>query len=453
MALPTLDPASADILLRDALCDRVAGVMFGSALGDTIGLYTEFLSAAAALEAYPSRTFTLVPSPTPFKFDMHRASKPAAHWTDDTDHALLLLLAFLHTAEAPSPTHNPLPTQQALAARLRIWVQQGLRPLETMPLGLGRLVGTVVASKDFETEPARVARECWEKTGKTVAPNGSLMRTHPLGLMCMFRDEEEAFTLAADMSIVTHADPRCVLACVVGTALVRAVARGEVREEKDVDRVVERARTWFAGYSSDRIDADELLQHINPASFEALKLDDPPSIGYVYKTLGSGLLLLRLAMRRLAEAKRSLLTKSKLFEELITELVMCGGDADTNACFAGALVGGYLGYGYLPDHWKHGLTHGEWLMSKSDALCLVLGLKDGHYHGQQDKDTHLDGGKGHISQDEMEGRWMVLQSGVAKKMEDHAKANATKVTKGKANSGWSVSLPWQGKTTGDRSGR
>jgi len=309
-----------------------------------------------------------------------------------------------------------------------------------MPLGLGRLVGTVVATKAFDVEPERVAREHWEKTGKKAAPNGSLMRTHPLGLVCLLREEEEAFVLAANMSRVTHADPRCVLACVIGTGLVRGVARGEAVTEEDVDGVVERAREWFVGQGGE-VDRAELEGYIKPESLAALKLDDSAAIGYVYKTLGSGLLLLRLAMRRVEESGGSLLVRSKLFEELITDLIMCGGDADTNACFAGALVGGYLGYGLLPDHWKHGLKHEEWFLNKAEALCKVLGIQGGQYDGQEDKDTHLDGGKGHISQAEMEGRWMVLQSSVAAKMEEHSKANATKI-KGK---GWSVSLPWQGK--------
>jgi len=443
--LPSLPAASTSALLRSALQDRVVGSLVGSALGDTIGLYTAFLSAAAALEAYPSRTFTLVPplGPTPAKFDLHRGSKPPAHWTDDTDHALLLLLAFLQTASTESPEQPPLPTQTALAARLRVWVQQGFRPLETMPLGLGRLVGSVVATKGFEVEPERIAREHWEKTGKKAAPNGSLMRTHPLGLMCLWRGEEEAFALAAEISRVTHVDARCVVACVIATGLVRGIVRGEVADEEAVDELITRGGEW-AVQQGEEVDVEELGRHVQCQNLEELKLDESTAIGYVYKALGSGVLLLRLAMRKIAESRGSLLVRSRLFEELVTDLIMCGGDADTNACFAAALLGAFLGYGALPDHWSHGLTHEEWFLGKAEALCQVLGVKDGRYVGQEDKDTHPDGGKPHIPQDEMEGRWMVLQSEVAKKMDEYAKANVTKL-KGKG-SGWTASLPWKDKS-------
>lgn len=428
-----LPPKTTLPLLRTTLHSRLTGSLLGSALGDTIGLYTEFLSRPSALTAYPSRTFTLLPTPTPSHPDLHRLPKPPAHWTDDTDHALLLLLAFLHTAHTASPP--PLPSQTDLALRLRVWAQQGLRALDTMPLGLGRLVGTVVATRGFDVEPERVAREAWEGGGRRAAPNGSLMRTHVLGGMCLWRGEGEAFEVAAGISRVTHADPRCVVACVIGTGLVRGLVRGEVTGEEEVRGVVERGRDWVVR-EGEVVDGEELRRHVEAEGLGELKLDEAEAIGYVYKALGAGVVVLRLAMRRLAEAEGGLLVKSKLFEELITDLVMQGGDADTNACFAGALLGAYLGYGSLPDHWKHGLKHGEWLMEKAEALSQAMGLKDGQYNGQEDKDTLPDAGKG-ITQDEMEGRWMVLQAEVAKKMDDHAKATSSKSAK---ISGWH--MPW-----------
>ncbi|KAK3690393.1 ADP-ribosylglycohydrolase-domain-containing protein [Podospora appendiculata] len=449
-------PPSTLPLLRASLHDRTIGALVGSALGDTIGLYTEFLSSTAAAEAYPSHTFTLLPpGPTPFKLDIHRAAKTPGHWTDDTDHALLLLLGYLHTASTTSPNPPPLPTPVDLAARLRVWVQQGLRPLDTMPLGLGRLVGTVVASQGFATDPARVAREYWDKTGRRMAPNGSLMRTHPLGLMCLWRSEAETFEVAAAMSRVTHADPRCVLACVLGSALVRAVVRGEVVTEGDLDGVVARAVAWFGtegGEEGEELDMAELERHVgSEVGLGGLELDDPPKIGYVYKTLGAGVVLLRMAIRRVEESGGGVVVRGRMFEELVTELIMCGGDADTNACFAGALLGAYLGYAALPGHWKYGMTHGEWFAGKAEALCRVLGLADGTYVGEEDADTRVDGGREPVSQNEMEGRWMVLQQEAFKKVSDVAKASAGAAEKrGSHGPGWSGMLSWRGRDKSKR---
>ncbi|KAK3314314.1 ADP-ribosylglycohydrolase-domain-containing protein [Apodospora peruviana] len=437
--------SAANALLRDVVSDRILGCIVGSALGDAMGLYTEFLSAKKVEEVYGlDAKFTLQGrdnrfGPTQFYLDLHRAAKDPGHWTDDTDHALLLLLGWLHTASTSTTGDGDaqlLPTQTDLAARLVTWVQQGLLPLETMPLGLGKLVSSVVSTKDFVKEPARVSKEYWVKTGRHVAPNGSLMRTHPLGVIGLWMTETEMFGLAAEISRTTHADPRCVVACVIGTGLVRGLLRGEVSSEKDVDELLERAIAWFLERQKEdpgrkdepELDVEELKKHVHvpPLVMEdgdriygSLKLDDPPAIGYVYKTLGAGVFTLRWILRSMApHADGNGNAKDEVFEKCITHLIMQGGDADTNACFAGALLGAYLGYVRLPGHWKHGLTHGRWLFGKAEAMCKVLGVMEGEYVGKEDKSTWLDGGKGMISQQDMEVRWMVLQQKAAKRIEE-----------------------------------
>jgi ADP-ribosylglycohydrolase len=56
-----------------------------------------------------------------------------------------------------------------------------------------------------------------------------------------------------------------------------------------------------------------------------------------------------MAMRALAR-RDDPISAETLFEELIVNLIMEGGDADTNAAVAGALLGAYLGYANLPSH-------------------------------------------------------------------------------------------------------
>ncbi|KAK0736680.1 ADP-ribosylglycohydrolase-domain-containing protein [Apiosordaria backusii] len=428
-------------LLHFTLQDRITGVLIGSALGDTIGLYTEFLSSTQAKSSYPTSKFTLHPTPTPFKLDRHRAPFTPGHWTDDTDHALLLLLSFLHNSSASSSNISS-PTQTDFAERLRIWVSQGFKPLDTMPLGLGRLVGTVLTSKGFDADPEKIAREYWEGTGRKAAPNGSLMRTHPLGLITLWEEEERCFEVAAGISRATHVDPRCVIACVVGGGLVRGLVRGEVHTEQDVEGLIERGKKWYESVGKQEgyphVDWAELDNYTSgKGGLEGLKLDDQHAIGYVYKALGAGVVLLRMAMKR----NHGLLDRVSLFEELTTELVMHGGDADTNACFAGALLGGYLGFAALPDHWKHGMVHGKWLVRKAEAVCQILDVKEGDYTGQDDPDTAPLGGKPAVSQQDMEGKWMVFQQETMRKMDEAKKAEEAKTAESHSKSGWSA--PWK----------
>ena len=48
-------------------------------------------------------------------------------------------------------------------------------------------------------------------------------------------------------------------------------------------------------------------------------------------------------------------------------ILLCqGGDADSNACVAGAMLGCKLGLEMMPESWKMGLKHKDWLDEKID---------------------------------------------------------------------------------------
>ncbi|CAI4214773.1 unnamed protein product [Parascedosporium putredinis] len=226
------------------------------------------------------------------------------------------------------------------------------------------------------------------------SPPGSPHAHPPLGPMCIGKTQAETFDRAAALSVITHVDPRCVVSCAIGTDLIRGLLLGEYVSEADVD--------------APPLDLDEFNRHARAPTLEALQLDDSQKIGYVYKCLGTGILCLRLAMRALADPAASLRTRIGLFERLITDLIMWGGDADTNACFAGAILGAYLGYGALPTHW-------------TDGPLRTLGVGAGAYDGKLDKDTAVDGGRGLLTKDQMEERFMRLQGRVAQELEEDRK--------------------------------
>ncbi|KAH8130507.1 hypothetical protein ACSS6W_002043 [Trichoderma asperelloides] len=409
-------------MARETIHDRIVGCLFGSALGDAIGLYTEFLSADTARLTYLSQKFTLCPpsEATPFRRDAHRNPNVPGEWTDDTDHAMCILLSFLHK---DGKEMDP----QDFASRLHIWVRMGLRALDTLPLGLGHTVGAIVRNQTYLNNPEGTARKHWQHSNYKVAPNGSIMRTHPLGLMCINKTLEETFQIAADYSVVTHVDPRCIISCAIGTALIRGLIRQEICKEEHIDDIVGKGIAWYSAYRLRRIEKDasckeepeldleELNKHVKANDLTELELDDMYKMGYTYKTFGSGIHLLRLAIRKVAASESSLSTRTSIFETLITDLIMRGGDADTNACFAGALLGAYLGYKVLPSHWRDGLKHGDWLMGKAEGLSILLGVGQGTYSGSEDKDTAPDGGRGWLTESQIERKVMMLQADMVKR--------------------------------------
>lgn len=124
------------------------------------------------------------------------------------------------------------------------------------------------------------------------------------------------------------------------SGLVRCIIRGEIVRESDVDFMIESAYSWVDGQidlrkpqrpmvegsevtpqrsSADSInndslvstedqgrdstgehsllDADEYHKHCHAQTLKELNLDEGRKIGYVYKCLGSAVLVLRLAIR------------------------------------------------------------------------------------------------------------------------------------------------------------
>jgi ADP-ribosylglycohydrolase len=259
-------------------------------------------------------------------------------------------------------------------------------------------------NEGFLSSPSDSAREAWEKGGRDLAPNGSVMRTSVVGVIGITMEEEGCFRLAVEVGETTHWDPRCAVGVTIVSGLIRGLILGEVKGIKEVDELVERAWKWVKEKRGEELDEVEFKKHAFATQLKELELDDSMKMGYVYKCLGSSLFCLR---KLISSDRKSL--DSPSFESLITQLTMAGGDADTNACVAGALMGAVTGYSTLPDHWKFGMKHQEWLVGKVDDLALSLGIQDPSDEGRTyvfgfDRDTDEDGGKGLFGEKELKER-------------------------------------------------
>jgi hypothetical protein len=239
-------------------------------------------------------------------------------------------------------------------------------------------VRAVVFSESFLSDPSGTAFAFWDEQGRVGAANGSLMRTAPVGVVCLDRTEDETFEMAINMGAVTHADPRCAISVAVVSALIRGLCREEIKSVTDIDGVLERAWAYMKrtrqGYPLQR---DEFDNHVHVSSLESLVLHSQ-GMGYVYKCLGSALWCLR-----------EVVSGRETFKSAIVKLVMCAGDADTNSTVAGALIGAWCGYDALPPEWRDGMRHQEWYLEKISAVFVVAGYVEGSYEPEKDPDIKL----------------------------------------------------------------
>jgi ADP-ribosylglycohydrolase len=213
-------------------------------------------------------------------------------------------------------------------------------------------------------------------------------------------------------SRLTHPDPRCVLACCVEATVIADIINGKLKGEDDLNAVIEECYQWVLENYHPDPEADGKRQYLERTEFErycyasswsSLELDDSQKIGYVYKCLGAGLFSLRLGLGHKTSPA------SAVFEDVVTTLVMQGGDADTNACCAGAMLGAWLGYELLPPHWRDGIKHSDWLIQKTNAMCQLAGIveKTG-YDGLKDPDTMRDEERGLLTREQLDEREKAL---------------------------------------------
>lgn len=102
-----------------------------------------------------------------------------------------------------------------------------------------------------------------------------------------------------------------------------------------------------------------------PKNLHEMALDEKSSIGYTLKCLGSALFCF--SRRQSNDMK-----KGDFFMQIITELTLEAGDADTNAAVAGALLGGRLGFKGLPRVWLDGLRNREFLFTVCGELLELV---------------------------------------------------------------------------------
>ena len=287
-----------------AVRDRVVGAVLGLALGDALGAPFEFRRAHD------------VPDPIP-AFDLPWMGLPPGSTTDDTAMAMNLVRSLADRGGFDADD---------LAARHLAWFAGG-------PPDVGNLTRRVLSRAATGVPAADAARAVWEERGPEVsAGNGSVMYCAPLGAAYANR-REELLDAAPALSALTHYDERCRTAVLAVTLAVAALVRGETAQAAVEDAV---------GTTIDREGGEELEFLVGAVDVQ--RPVDGPDQGFVLFTAGLGLQ----ALYRVAD---DVPVAPDDVERELRRVVALGGDTDTNAAVAGALLGAAAGAANLPARW------------------------------------------------------------------------------------------------------
>ena len=197
-------------------------------------------------------------------------------------------------------------------------------------------------------EPARAV---FERRGPEVsAGNGSVMYCAPLGVV-RAHDPGRCVEEAPALSRLTHWDGRCQTACLAVTWAVAALVGGDER----------RPPFWAASRSSRDREGDEELAFLVGEAGRSRQLDGP-DMGFALFTAG---IALQVAGEGLG------------FEEGLRHVVGLGGDTDTNAAVAGALLGARMAPERSRPTGRSVLADREGIEKEATALADMVMTADG----------------------------------------------------------------------------
>jgi ADP-ribosyl-[dinitrogen reductase] hydrolase len=296
--------------------ERVLGGLWGSLVGDALGVPVEFLSRD---EVRQNRVTGMRGHGT------HH--QPAGTWSDDS--SLLL-------CSAKSLVQHEFDTQD-MGERFRAWYQEEI----WTPHGRVFDVG-VTTSEALRRISKGIRAELAGADGQFSNGNGSLMRILPVSLRFTDEPTKQLLDRVHRASAITHRHPRSQMACGLHALFVRQLLKGSAASVAfkcalDEFRLFYDADPYWAAELDD-------FQVVLSGDLAGRAEIDMESDGYVIHTLNASLW--------------SLLTTTS-FEECVLKAVNLGGDTDTTGCVAGGLAGVLYGLENIPTEWRKSLTRFE----------------------------------------------------------------------------------------------
>lgn len=305
--------------------DKFKGIVFGSLVGDALGGSLEFMSAEEIIGQYGGPVKDMIGG------GVHQLEK--GEITDDSQLSMIAMESIVKKGFLDADD---------IAAEFIKWINAG-------PKDAGILTRKVL-NRAQENENGRTVD--WKKASKEHAErfpdssrgNGSLMRCYPAALLS-YRHSLSLIFDTARLSQITHYDSVCVAACIMFnqllTNLITASLKASLFAENSIDYSIIPTCTAIP----ETVYIKNYLKENNP--------ERPIPGGYVLDTLHIGIW--------------GLFQPS--FEDGLMNVVNRGGDADTNASVAGALLGARFGFSSIPQRWLVCLdpqikTRAEFLIEK-----------------------------------------------------------------------------------------
>lgn len=305
------------------LRDRVYGCIFGCAVGDALGLGTEFMTLPEIAHYYPDglRDYSQIIR------DAHRSQWPRASWTNDTEIMLVQLKAIAEAASAEP---------EVVAKALKRWYRDDTPDLNSQ-------IRNILRNPDFLSDPYLTARNVCVQMGGMRASNEAIPRVSILGFW-----NDNPMELAAANSRLTNPDSTCTLCAKIIAKAINILAYEN--RDPEPDEIIELAKA-----SDSRICS--YLDMAKNGELRSLALDNETTLWHVVKATCAALWAL---------------WHCQSVQEGIIAVIAEGGDADTNAALTGSLLGTKYGHSSIPAHYIDSLRHPEALEELAERFAALV---------------------------------------------------------------------------------
>ena len=299
-------------------------ILIGASVGDALGVPVEFKSRQH-----------LKTNPVTDIMGFGTYDKPAGTFSDDSSMMFCLAESLVEGYDVND-----------IAENFQKWMHEGYWTADGEVFDVGIATRKAINRLRVVKHPTEAGSTAERDNG-----NGSLMRILPLAVYAKDLSIDERCEIVKQVSSITHAHSRSVLACIYYIEFALNILEAETIEEAYLN-----TNFWLRIYLDENTEYQTesiYFERILNGSLLELSENEIKSSGYVIDSL---------------EAAIWCLLHSNSYEECILKAVNLGEDTDTIACIAGGIAGVFYDVKTIPEHWINQLARKEDILNLANRL-------------------------------------------------------------------------------------
>jgi len=324
---------------------RVAGMIYGFAVGDALGLQCDKMTNEAIKYRHPSGVKSFHPKREYVKNGIRNGD-----WTDETDQLIVAMDTMINTGWRFC--------KYTFATLLAQWGEHGFKEFgDTVGQSITGYLYRLISTEGFKNDPHGIAAGFNNPSIR--ATNEAMTRVPILSV------SKKWMPTVIDSVLCTNSDPRCITTAIVYGNLLHGILMPSFDIVQDDDEYLrEMINTIAARYIDDvhQIEYERYMRiyFVEPENVLKYLGLDSDEMENTFVTLGVILYAFRACRERVMLEDQY----DDIYTDIVLNVINHGGDTDGNAAHAGSIVAAILGYKFVPPKWIEHLLYNSWLAAK-----------------------------------------------------------------------------------------